>query len=159
MPQEKEFFRKNAFKKIQNPNELDAYIKVASPSVWTVLVAVIVFFCGIGFWGVFGTVESSVSALAVLAGGKATIYIAPEDVQGVKEGNTIRVNKTQGVLRSDPGVPILITADFDAYARTVGNLQIDDFVIPIKADLALPDGAYSVKLVTESIHPIAFLVK
>lgn len=158
MSQQKELFRKNALKKIQNPNELDAYIKVASPSVWTMLVAAIVFLCGVGFWGVFGTMESSVNALAVLTDGKATIYIAPEDAQGVKEGDTIRVNKTQGVLLSAPGVPLQITADFDAYARTVGNLQIDDFIIPIEADLILSDGAYSVKLITESIHPIEFLI-
>lgn len=159
MHQPKELFRKKTLKKIETPNQLDAYIKIASPGVWVVLVAAIVFLCGIGLWGVFGTMESSVSALAVLADGKATIYISPEDAQGVKAGDIVRVDKTQGVLRSAPGAPILITADLDAYARTVENLKIDDFIIPIEADLVLADGAYSAKLITESIHPIAFLMQ
>ena len=50
-------FREKSMERINSPEEMNDYIKVASPGVWLVLVAIIFLLVGVVVWGVFGTVE------------------------------------------------------------------------------------------------------
>lgn len=52
-----ELFRKTAIEHVRTPEDLNNYIKVTTPGVWTVLIAVIVLLAALLFWGVFGSVE------------------------------------------------------------------------------------------------------
>lgn len=159
MQDNKELFRKKSMERISNPNQLNEYIKVSSPSVWTILIAAIVLLLGLGFWGIFGTMESSIKGIAVVADGKAVVYVVPEEVPSLTDGMMVCVNDVQGVVQGSPGAPLQITADFNEYAFYLGKLQIGDWKVPLHVDLLLPDGAYEAKVITETIHPIAFLTQ
>lgn len=50
-------FREKSMERINSPEEMNDYIKVASPGVWMVLLAIIFLFIGIVMWGIFDTVE------------------------------------------------------------------------------------------------------
>lgn len=50
-------FREKNMERINSPEEMNDYIKVASPGVWMVLLAIIFLLIGTLVWGIFGTVE------------------------------------------------------------------------------------------------------
>ncbi|MBQ6441596.1 MAG: hypothetical protein IJJ13_03260 [Lachnospiraceae bacterium] len=47
-------FREKSLERISEPEQLHDYIRVTSPGVWLVLLAVIVLLCGVVVWGIFG---------------------------------------------------------------------------------------------------------
>ena len=52
-----EVFRKKSLKKISQPEDLHDYIRVTTPSVWIVLIAVALLLAAILGWMIFGTVD------------------------------------------------------------------------------------------------------
>ena len=51
-------FRQKSIERISGPESLDDYIRVTTPSVWIVLVALIVLLAGMLVWSIMGTVEA-----------------------------------------------------------------------------------------------------
>lgn len=52
-----ELFRKKSVERIHSPEELSDYIRVATPSVWLVLLATTILLAGMLAWSVLGTVS------------------------------------------------------------------------------------------------------
>lgn len=52
-----ELYRKKSLDRISSPEQLDDYIRVTSPPVWIVLIAIVILLIGILAWGIFGEVE------------------------------------------------------------------------------------------------------
>ena len=52
-----DLFRKKNLDRIASPEQLDEYIRVTTPSVWLVLLAVVILLAGILIWSCFGVVE------------------------------------------------------------------------------------------------------
>ena len=50
-------FREKTMKRVSSPEQLNDYIRVTSPSVWIVLIALVVLLVGMLAWSIFGTVE------------------------------------------------------------------------------------------------------
>ena len=50
-------FREKSLERVSQPDDLNDYIRVASPSVWIVLIAIILLLIGIFAWMIFGSVE------------------------------------------------------------------------------------------------------
>ena len=50
-------FRKKSIERVSSPEALNDYIRVTTPSVWIVLIALVVLLLGMLAWSVFGTVE------------------------------------------------------------------------------------------------------
>ncbi len=50
-------FRKQAIEKIQSPDQLNDYIRVTTPSVWLILLSVLLLTAGILVWAVFGEIR------------------------------------------------------------------------------------------------------
>ena len=49
-------FREKSMQKVSSPEALNDYIRVTTPSVWIVLIALAVLLVGMLAWSVFGTV-------------------------------------------------------------------------------------------------------
>lgn len=60
--QKKPLFNRSAIDRVQSPEDLNDYIKVTTPSVWTILVAIIILLASLLVWGIFGTVEMQTAA-------------------------------------------------------------------------------------------------
>ena len=54
---EKSIFREKNMKRVSSPEALNDYIHVITPSVWIVLIALVVLLAGILAWSIFGSVE------------------------------------------------------------------------------------------------------
>ncbi len=50
-------FREKSLERISEPEQLHDYIKVTSPGIWLVLIAVVVLLAGVLVWGVFGRLQ------------------------------------------------------------------------------------------------------
>lgn len=52
-------FREKSMERVSSPEQLNDYLKVTTPSVWLVLLALVILLAGILAWSVFGTVEAT----------------------------------------------------------------------------------------------------
>lgn len=53
---DKKLFREKNVQRVSSPEELNDYMRVTSPSVWIILIAVIILLVGFAVWGITGTV-------------------------------------------------------------------------------------------------------
>ena len=50
-------FREKSIERVSSPEALNDYIRVTTPSVWVVLIALVLLLAGMLVWSIFGTVE------------------------------------------------------------------------------------------------------
>ncbi|MCM1328964.1 MAG: hypothetical protein NC253_05925 [Ruminococcus sp.] len=62
---EKQLFRKASIDRVSSPEQLNDYVRVSNPSVWTILAAIIILLTGVYIWGIFGRLDTVVKAAAV----------------------------------------------------------------------------------------------
>lgn len=143
--------------RVSSPEQLNDYLRVANPGIWSVLVAIILLLAGTCIWGIFGKMESSFTAAAVAEGGKVTIYIKTEE--SAREGMTVRIGEKEYTLAALSAEPVAVTEEFSEYTLYVGDLQAGEWVYEAQLeDEELADGVYSAEIVTESIAPMSFVV-
>ena len=51
-------FREKNIDKVSGPESLNDYIKVTTPSVWVVLISLVLLLLGIFAWSIFGRIET-----------------------------------------------------------------------------------------------------
>lgn len=49
-------FRKKSLDRISSPDDIDDYIKISSPSIWLILIAILVVLAGSLIWSFYGTI-------------------------------------------------------------------------------------------------------
>ena len=52
-----EIYREKSIKRVNQPEDLNDYIRVTTPSVWVVLIAIALVLAAVLGWMIFGTVE------------------------------------------------------------------------------------------------------
>ena len=133
-----ELFRKKSIERIKSPESLNDYVRVANPSVWIVLAAVLLLLVGACIWGAFGRIESAVSVNVTVENGTATGFVAGEKIE---PGMTVRVESASFAVASV------------SYDEETGRLfSTFTFSAP------LPDGTYKAEIVTGSVRPFSFLL-
>ena len=135
--QKRSIFRSETLKRISSPEQLTDYLRVTNPGIWVVLAAVLALLVGFFVWMSVGTIETTVEV------GVSTQYHHAE-VAVKSEGATIEKDM---VLRIGNQETTILSTKKDEYGRTVGTAEVN-----------LPDGMYDGTLVTESVHPIQFLL-
>lgn len=50
-------FREKSLERISEPEQLHDYIRVTSPGIWLVLIAVVILLAGVFVWGIFGKLQ------------------------------------------------------------------------------------------------------
>lgn len=135
-----EIFRKKSLDKAKSPDNLDDYIRVSNPSVWLLLISVIVLLVGACVWGIFGHVDSTVSSLVSVKNSEAVCYVAEEDISSVQEGMPVKY------------------ADCEAVIDKVGERQEQGYKCELEADSYPDDGMYEGKIVIKRYKPISFVM-
>ncbi|WP_026658454.1 hypothetical protein [Butyrivibrio sp. AC2005] len=54
---ENSIFRNKSIERVSSPEQLNDYIQVTTPSVWIILLAVIILIVGMLIWGIFGEIH------------------------------------------------------------------------------------------------------
>lgn len=132
-----ELFRKKSLDKIKSPDSLNDYIRITNPGVWILLVAIIVLLIGTCIWGIFGNIETTVSAPGEVQQGILTCTVTPEQIIKIQTGMTVR-------LESDDDAEGIVQS------INTGNNTVT-------ATLNVEDGYYDAQIVIESIKALKFV--
>lgn len=96
---EESLFRKDSMERISSPEQLNDYLRVTSPTVWVILVAVIVLLAGLLVWASFANIDSYASGTAVVEGGNMVItFDDPDMAVNVTSGMTASVGETTSAV-------------------------------------------------------------
>lgn len=150
-------FRKKSVERISSPEQLNDYIRVTNPGVWTILAAVLILLAGFVVWSVLGKLESKVNTVAVSAEGAVVCYVRQGEISKIEEGDAVRLADRECKIVSVSREPIAVDENFTAYMLRVGGLSVGEWVYRIALDAELPDGVYEASIVTDSVAPISFL--
>ena len=130
-------FRKKTLDRIASPEQLTDYLRVTNPGVWMVLVIMLLLLAGLLAWSAIGTLETTADVKVVVTDSRAQV-LSPEGAK-LEQGMPLSVSGQDTVLSA---------ATTDEYGRYIGTTEV-----------SLPDGIYDGRVVTETIHPIAFLLE
>ena len=133
-------FRKESMDHISSPEQLNDYLRVTTPMVWVILIAVIILLAGMLIWG-------SVTSLYSYAGGTAQ----------VKDGLLVLYFDDEELAETvEPGMQLMVGDN----VLTVGGMGTTDSGIPFAtADTSLADGSYPAKIVYKQTQLIRLLFR
>lgn len=135
-----EIFRQKSLTRIKSPENLDDYIRVSNPSVWLLLITVIILLIGACVWGVYGRIDSTVRTSIYAENGIAVCYIADKDISSVKKGMTVSFNNLKAIIAE------------------IGQKETKGYACSLQAEPSIPDGVYEGKIVTSSVKPLYFIL-
>ena len=82
-------FREKSIGRVSSPEQLDDYMRVANPGVWTLLAAVIALLIGVCVWGVFGRLDTFADTAVVSDGERSFCVVRSEYMDDVAEGAVV----------------------------------------------------------------------
>ena len=152
-------FRKKSLDRVSSPEQLNEYIKVASPGMWMVLLAIVVFLAGMLVWGSIGKLETLVKGAAVIEGGNAVAYVAEDDASDIEAGQVLRTDAGEYTVTSISQKPVRLAPGTDEYLLHAGDFEEGDWVYEVSFDAqGAADGTYECKVVTDSVTPLSFVM-
>ena len=151
-------FREKSLKKVNSPEELNDYVKVANPGVWLLLGALIILLIGTLVWSIYGKLDTIVQALGVVENKQVNIYIKESDMEKIDENTIFKLDNNEIQIISISKEPIVVDKEFSDYMLHVGELSVNEWVYVIKAQADIPDGVYPIEVIIESIKPISFVI-
>ena len=151
-------FREKSMERISSPEDLNDYVRVASPGVWLILAAIVVLLAGFIIWGVYGNIEMQVPALVVNETGSALCYVREVDAVALADGMTVRLSDdTEGTLLLSAGETQSADDVLTEYARHVGEFDANDWIVALGVSGDLPEGVFDAEVITKAIKPISFI--
>ena len=151
-------FREKSLKKVNSPEELNDYVKVANPGVWLLLGALIILLIGTLVWSIYGKLDTVVQALGVVENKQVNIYIKESDMEKIDENTIFKLDNNEIQITSKSKEPIVVDKEFSEYMLHVGELSVNEWVYVIKAQTDVSDGVYPIEVIIESIKPISFVI-
>ena len=151
-------FREKNLERMESPESLNDYLQVTSPGVWIVLTTVVVFLTGAVIWGIFGHIDSTISAAVISENGEAVCLVPEEALSSVVENRIVKIDDKEYRLSPSTLEPQIVSEDTNIYWILAGQLKVEDIVYPIPLTDSLKEGVYSGTIVTETLSPISLLL-
>ena len=126
-------------RRISSPEQLNDYLKVTSPKIWLLLVAVVLLLAGFLLWSGFTTIESYATGTAIADDGELTVTF--DDVN--------KASKVQAGMELEVG-------DVKTEVLTIGTDENGEIVASAHANI--PDGSYSVRVGYNTTQVISMLL-
>lgn len=154
-----DLFRKKSMERVTSPEQLNDYIRVSNPGVWTVLAAVVILLAGACVWGVFGQLDSSVQTAGAAENGEIVCYVKESDISGFTDKAFISVNEEEYPVTDVAASPIRLDKEKDGNILRLAGIDATDAVYEVRANAAgLPDGTYKATVIKERVSPISFIL-
>ena len=132
-------FRKKSLERISSPEALNDYLHVTSPSVWLILLAVILLLAGMLVWSSAASIDSFATGTAQVTDGTMYIHFDNEQIaENVQSGMTVTAGETASRISS-----IGKDAEGELFAL---------------APTSLADGTYPVRIVFKQTQVLSLLV-
>ena len=151
-------FRQKSLDRISSPEQLNDYIRVSTPSVWMVLIVIVILLAGMCVWGVFGHMDTTLPVVAVAENGTVTAYVQEADVARITADASVSLDGAQGKVVSISAQPVSVDATFTEYMRYVGGLREGEWVYAVTLDVSCPEGVYAAQIVIDSVSPMSFVL-
>ena len=161
-----ELFREKSIERINQPEDLDDYIRVTTPSVWIVLIAVVLALAAIVGWMVFGTVDvhndDGTVTLRFYDDMPSVPYISAAAFQQLMlPGTTIEVSRTcEGTYTlTGPYAEATVNTTTEQFASDdyMGFTNLMDLIQPGMANVYL-DGAPYIRYRSMELTPASATV-
>lgn len=131
-------FRKKSIERISSPEQINDYIRVANPSMWLIISAIILLLIARITWSIVGRIETTISVPGNAEDGVVTATINKDYMDKIAIGDKANVGNNTGSIIS---------------------VSADEEDCKISVDVSgVPDGKVDVDLAVESIAPISFLL-
>lgn len=154
-------FRKSSLDRVTGPEQLDDYIRVASPSLWVMLGAVVILLVAVLVWSVTGALPTTLSLSGVGTGGTVTCYLPMEEAETLSPGMAARAGGVEGTV-SGVGESPLSRAEVTASLQSdylAENLGLSDWNVPVTLTVPdAPDGLCPVTVTVDAVRPITFIL-
>ena len=137
---EESLFRKQSIDHISSPEQLNDYLHVTSPTVWVILLAIIILLVGMLIWSSVATLESYAAGTAQVEDHVLALYF-----DDVKVASSVK-----------PGMTILVGGD-EMTVRSVGNTE---YGVPFAvADTTLANGTYPARIAYKQTQLISLMFR
>lgn len=158
--QKTKLFREKSLEAIESPESLNDYLRVTSPGVWLIMGAVIALLTGLILWGVFGRIDTTVKLAVESKGGNAVCYVPYNALKGVAAAGKVTLDGvTYELSGSEKPNIVTVSEEMDPLLRIAGDLKVGDMTVAVPLAKAPEDGVHTAVAVTESLKPIALLLK
>ncbi|MDO5328777.1 MAG: hypothetical protein Q4E88_01580 [Coriobacteriia bacterium] len=154
---DKKTFRKEAIDSVSTPYDINDYIRIAQPSTWIILFAIILFLVGALCWGYFGRLYSYFTSPAVVEDNQITSVISDDYYNNVQIGTKIVVDDKQGEISEKSPIPETATELLAKYNLNSSVIDPNDKYYIVKGHIDTSDGSYQAQIVTKEHKPIEFL--
>lgn len=160
MADNKKIFREKNLQKVNSPEALNEYIRVANPGIWLLIVGVLAFLFGVLAWCIFGKIETKVKAGVLINDqAQATFYIKEEDYSKIEKGQILRIDDVNYEVLTISNQPFVVDDNFDNYLQHVLEVEEDDWLYSgTFAAKELTPGVYAADIVIETLNPIKFIL-
>lgn len=159
MADQNTIFRKKSLDRVSSPEQLNDYIKVATPGMWLILLAIVIFLVGMIVWGAVGTLETTVHGAVVFDGENSAIYVSEESAAKVSPGQTLRADGMEFTVGEKLGEPIELDPESDSYLIHAGGFEDGEWVYRIAIESAgEKNGTFGCEIVTDSVSPLSFVM-
>ena len=143
---------------IASPDELSEYIHVTTPSVWLVLIAVLILVAGALFWASKAHLKTVAHGCAVVENGSAVVYFDIKYSNNIKEGMDVSINGTDYTIRS-VDKETYIDDEAENSKLLSREFSHDSKVCSAVVPCDQPNSIYPADATVEVVTPISFLIK
>ena len=157
-------FNKKATEKLRSPDDLDKFVQVTNPSIWVTLAACIALLAGMLFWGMLGSVTTSVSTTGVVVNDRAMCFLTADDVAKVQAGDAAYIGNEQMTVAEVAAVPLsrneaskVLSNDYLVSALIKGDWAYQVTFDGNTSELAR-DVPLTVSITTERIAPLSLVL-
>ena len=139
----KKLFRQDRQEVGTSPDQLQDYVRVTNPLVWTVLIAIVLLLGGGFVAASLGKVELTMNDSATVASGTAHIEVATPDANKLKQGMVVRFPEQR------------VEATIEVLEWLSHDLIQASFAIDLPDTTSTP---YPCVIVIDRVSPIGFLL-
>ena len=131
-------YREKSLNRVSSPEELGSYLRVTSPAVWLLLIAVILLLAGMLLWSSKVSIDSIAAGTARVENGSMILTFDDEQIaSAVKPGMTVRVGEAEGRISG------------------IGTLPSGGLFA--SGEIALSDGTYSASVILRKTQVLKLL--
>ncbi|NJP41725.1 hypothetical protein HCH52_11830 [Oscillospiraceae bacterium HV4-5-C5C] len=156
-------FRQQSLDRVNSPEQLNDYIRVANPHIWLLLIAVTVLLLAFLAWAVLGEVPESFQVNGIVTDGQAICFLSQDQAASVQVGDEVAIgsNGESGQISAVSLVPLSRAEVQAAYPGDYYSeqLSLNDWNVEIQIQASdQTDGLAEIRFTTDSYHPVSFLL-
>jgi len=150
-------FRQKSLDRVTSVEDMEKYIKTTTPSLWLLLVSIIVFLVGVITWAATGKINVETVSGCNVNDGKVKCIISEDRYESITEYSFIEINDNVFKITNING-PIEAKLDGDLSALHTSNIETGSWYYEVNGSCNLSNGEYKGKVVFEQVSPITFVI-